>query len=50
MRFEKHKSVNLCRPVSSETSDFRPCTHAQSKLLHTKYADETDYWGLGIRV
>ena len=30
-------------PVSSEISDFTPCTHAQSNILHTKYADKTDY-------
>jgi len=37
-------------PVPSEISDFIQCTHAQSNILHTKYADKTDYWGLGIRV
>jgi len=30
-------------PVSSEISDFTPCTHAQSNILHTKHADKTDY-------
>jgi len=30
-------------PVSSEISDFTPCTHAQSNI-------KTDYQGLGIRV
>ena len=30
-------------PVSSELSDFTPCTHAQSNILHTKYVDKTDY-------
>jgi len=30
-------------PVSSEISDFTPSTHAQSNILYTKYADETDY-------
>jgi len=30
-------------PVSSEISDFTPSTHAQSNILHTKYADKTDY-------
>jgi len=30
-------------PVSSEISDFTPCTHTQSNILHTKYADKTDY-------
>ena len=29
--------------VSSEISDFTPCTHAQSNVLQTKYADKTDY-------
>ena len=38
------------RPVSSVFSDFTPCTHAQSNILYTKYADKTDYQGLGIRV
>jgi len=32
-----------CDPVSSEISDFTPGTHAQSNILHTKYAGETDY-------
>jgi len=30
-------------PVSSEISDFTPCTHAQNNILHTKYADKPDY-------
>jgi len=30
-------------PVSSEISDFALCTHAQCNILHTKYADKTDY-------
>jgi len=30
-------------PVSSEISDFPPCTHAQSNILHIKYVDKTDY-------
>jgi len=29
-------------PVSSEISDFTPCTHAQSTILHIKYAEKTD--------
>jgi len=37
-------------PVSSEISDLKPCKHAQCNILHTKYADKTDYYGLGIRV
>jgi len=27
--------------VSSEISDFAPCTHAQSNILHFKYAEKT---------
>jgi len=27
----------------SEISDITPCTHAQSNILHAKYADKTDY-------
>jgi len=37
------KSHTVGLPVSSEISDFTPCTHAQSNVLHTKYADKTDY-------
>jgi len=33
-----------------EISNFTPCTHAQRNILHTKYADKTDFLGLGIRV
>jgi len=29
--------------LTCEISYFRPCTHAQSNILHTKYADKTDY-------
>jgi len=29
-------------PVSSEISDFTPCAHAQSNILHIKYAEKTD--------
>jgi len=36
--------------VSSEISDFTPCTHAQSNILHIKYAEKTDDMGLQIRV
>jgi len=25
-----------------------PCAHAQSNILHIKYADKTDDWGLGF--
>ena len=34
--------------VSSEISDFKPCTHARNNILDTKYVDKTDYQGLGI--
>jgi len=34
---------HVARPVSSEISDFTRCTHAQSNILHAKYADKTDY-------
>jgi len=30
------------KPVSSEISDFTPCEHAQSNILHIKYAETTD--------
>jgi len=29
-------------PVSSEISDFMPCAHALSDILHMKYAVKTD--------
>jgi len=29
-------------PLWSEISDFTPCTHARSNLLHIKYAEKTD--------
>jgi len=29
--------------VSSEITDFAPCAHAQSNILHVKYAEKTDY-------
>ena len=29
-------------PVSDEISDFMPCAHAQSNILHIKYAEKTD--------
>jgi len=28
--------------VSSEISDITPCAHAQSDILHIKYAEKTD--------
>jgi len=36
-------SLLVSETVSSEISDFTPCTHAQSNILHIKYADTTDY-------
>ena len=30
-------------PASSEISDFTPCMHAQTDILHGKYADKIDY-------
>ena len=35
-------------PVSSKISDFMPCAHAQSNIVHIKNADKTDDWGLGF--
>jgi len=29
-------------PASSEISDFTPCAHAQSNILHIIYAERTD--------
>jgi len=29
-------------PVSSEISDFMPFAHAQSNILHVKFAEQTD--------
>jgi len=29
--------------LTCEISDFTPCTHAQSNILHTKCADKTNY-------
>ena len=44
--------LNQCQAkfLTCEISDFTPCTHAQSNIVHTKYADKTDYQGLGICV
>jgi len=33
---------NEQKPVSSEISDFNPCAHAQTNILHIKYAEKTD--------
>jgi len=46
-----HYVVNAAKTVSIEISDmheisfsdFTPCTHAQSNILHIKYADKTYY-------
>ena len=29
--------------LTCEISDFTPCTHTQTDILHSKYADKTDY-------
>jgi len=42
MNFDK-TSPKKRNPLSSEISDFTPCTHAQSNILHIKYADKTYY-------
>jgi len=42
----KRAYVQRCKqtaPVSSEISDFTPCAHAQTDILHRKHADKTDY-------
>jgi len=36
--------------LTCEISDFTPSAHAQSNILHIKYAKKFDDWGLGIRV
>jgi len=36
--------------VKSEISDITPCAHAQSHILHIKYAEKTDDQGLGFGV
>jgi len=36
--------------LTCEISDFTPWTHAQGNILRTKYADKSDFFGLGIRV
>ena len=40
----------LTAPVSSEISDFTPCSNAQSNILHIKYAGKSDYYGLEFSV
>jgi len=46
------RPANWCQAkfLTCKISDFTPCTHAKSNILHTKYVDKTDYYGLGIRV
>jgi len=39
---DKERNEIRWRPVSSEISDFTPCAHAQSNILHIKYAENTD--------
>jgi len=41
---------NYQLPVSSKISHFTPCTHAQSNIIHIKYAEKSADVGLGIRV
>jgi len=42
------------RSVSSEISDFKPRAqlrvHRQSNILHIKYAEKTDDYGLGFSI
>jgi len=38
----------LQTPTASEISDLTPCAHAQSNILHFKYAEKTDDQGLGF--
>jgi len=38
------------RSVSSEISDFTPYAHEQSDILHIKYVEKSDDWGLGFDV
>jgi len=33
---------NEQKPVSNEISDFNPYAHAQSNILHMKYAEKTN--------
>jgi len=36
--------------VSSEIPDFTPYAHAQNNILHVKYAEKTDDYGIGLGV
>ena len=49
-KFVKNRTRSQSKFLTCEVSDFTSCTHAQSNILHTKYVDETDYYGVGIRV
>jgi len=35
--------------LTCEISDFMPCTHAQSNILHIKHAEKTNDWCLVFR-
>jgi len=37
--------ANRCQAkfLTCEFSDFTPCTHAQSNILHSEYVQKTDY-------
>jgi len=39
---------NPSKPVSCEISDFMMCAHAQVNILHMKYTQKTDNYGLGF--
>jgi len=45
-------SMSRCQAKfqTCEISNFTTCTHAQNNILHTKYADKSDFYGLGIDV
>ena len=38
----EREAISRSAPTSSEISDFTPCAHAQSNILHIKYAEKTD--------
>jgi len=44
----RNQSWSRCQAkfLTCEISDFKPCTHAQSNILHTKYADKNRLLGL----
>jgi len=43
---------SLCQAkfLTCKISDFTPSAHAQSNILHIKYAKKIDDWGIGSRV